>query len=222
MNQIRTDFDRIATLSDNEWDHNIHYHEFLLNHIPEPCELALDIGCGVGMFARRLAERSAQVVAIDLSPEMIAAAKRHSVEAANIDYQVADVLTWDYPAGVFDCVVSITTLHHLPLETMLVKMRDWLRPGGVLLVLDLYQPESSLNWLSSLVALPVSVILRLIKTGRIRESAEKRAAWDAHAQHDHYLRLSEVRRVCDAVIPGAAVRYHLLWRYSIVWTKPQG
>jgi SAM-dependent methyltransferase len=222
MDQIRADFDRIAALPGNDWNHNIHYHDFLLSHLPEPCQSALDMGCGTGAFARRLAERSAQVVAIDLSPQMIAAAGEQSAAFANIDYQVADALTWNYPTGAFDCAASIATLHHLPLETILIKMRDSLRPGGVLLVLDLYRPESTLSIkrLASLVALPVSVILRLIKTGRLREPAAKRAAYAAHGQHDRYPTLSEVRRVCNAIIPGASVRCHLLWRYSIIWRRP--
>lgn len=220
MDQIRTDFDRIAALPSNVWDHNIHYHDFLLSHVPESCQSALDVGCGMGAFARRLAARAAQVVAIDLSPEMIAVAREHSADFANIDYQVSDALTWNYPSGTFDCAASIATLHHLPLGIMLVNLRDSLRPSGVLLVLDLYQPGNLLNRLMSLVAFPVSIALRLINTGRVREAAAKRAAWDAHARHDRYLTLSEVRRVCEAIIPGASVRCHLLWRYSIIWDKP--
>ena len=45
---IQADFDRIALLSSDEWDHNSHYHSFLLKHIPPRCTQALEIGCGTG------------------------------------------------------------------------------------------------------------------------------------------------------------------------------
>jgi hypothetical protein len=46
-----------------------------------------------------------------------------------------------------------------------------------------------------------------------------RAAWAEHEQYDSYLTLSEIRKACDEILPGALVRKHLLWRYSVVWKK---
>ena len=39
---IQADFDRIAALSDERWDHNSYYHPFLLQHLPPRCESVLD------------------------------------------------------------------------------------------------------------------------------------------------------------------------------------
>ncbi|MEV4472391.1 class I SAM-dependent methyltransferase [Nonomuraea sp. NPDC049504] len=39
------------------FDHNEHYHELLIRGIPEGAKQALDVGCGTGAFARRLAGR---------------------------------------------------------------------------------------------------------------------------------------------------------------------
>ncbi|MDQ3474268.1 MAG: class I SAM-dependent methyltransferase [Acidobacteriota bacterium] len=71
MSTIQEDFDRIALVSPDGATHNDYYHLFLLRQLPSPCVHSLDIGCGTGSFARRLAERSQQVLALDLSPEMI-------------------------------------------------------------------------------------------------------------------------------------------------------
>jgi hypothetical protein len=49
-----------------------------------------------------------------------------------------------------------------------------------------------------------------------------RDAWVAHAPNYVYPTLAQVREVCDRVLPGARVRRHLLWRYSIVWRAPGG
>ncbi|MGH2556683.1 MAG: class I SAM-dependent methyltransferase [Actinomycetota bacterium] len=51
----------------------------LLGAVPNPCDRALDIGCGQGEFARLLAQRAARVEGIDLSAAMVAASLRSSV-----------------------------------------------------------------------------------------------------------------------------------------------
>jgi SAM-dependent methyltransferase len=72
--KVRADFDRLAGLSEDGWDHNAHYHAFLLGQLPTRCGQALDVGCGTGSFARLLAGRCDQVLGIDLSPRMVAVA----------------------------------------------------------------------------------------------------------------------------------------------------
>jgi len=216
---VQADFDRIAPLVGAGWDHNSHYHGFLLKQLPPHCMETLDIGCGTGAFSRLLAQRSDRVLGLDLSPRMIEIARERSRATPNVDFQVADATAWKFPAARFDCVASIATLHHLPAETTLSRMRDALKPGGTLIVLDLFQEEGLADALTSGLAVPVNVALRLVKTGRLRRPRELRAAWAEHGRHDSYLTLAQVRQVCGSVLPGARVRKHLLWRYSITWQK---
>jgi ubiquinone/menaquinone biosynthesis C-methylase UbiE len=217
--KIRADFDRIALLERCEWDHNSHYHRFLMKHVPAHCEQALDIGCGTGSFSRLLATRSDRVLALDLSPQMIRAAMQMSGSYPNIDYRVADVTSWEFPTGRFECIASITTLHHLYLKEMLSKMESALKIGGSLVVLDLFRAASLSEFLMSAIAVPVSLALRLVKTGRLRESPDVRQAWAEHSKVDIYPTLCQVRQACARILPGAKVRRHLLWRYSLVWVK---
>ncbi|WP_207956924.1 class I SAM-dependent methyltransferase [Rubrobacter tropicus] len=218
------DFDRIADLSGTGgWDHNVHYHAFLLEQLPLRLGEALEVGCGTGQFARSLAERCERVLAIDLSPRMIEVARDRSKEHANIEYAVADANSWEFPEERFDCVASITTLHHLPLAPTLARIRDALKPGGTLLVLDLYQVRSVGDYLVGALGFPASKALKLAKTGRLsnRQSPELRRAWEEHGATDRYPTLAEVRGACaEAGLRGAKVRRHLLWRYSLVWRKP--
>lgn len=218
--KTQLDFDRIAVLSNNEWNHNNHYDAFLLKHIPQSSELdALEIGCGTGSFTRLLAQRFRRVLAIDLSPRMIEIAKDQSYQYHNIDFQVADVMTKEFPSKQFGCIASIATLHHLPFEPILYKMKEALKAGGMLLALDLFKAESLIDFSTSLLAIPVNITLRLIKNGQINESAEVKAAWAEHGRTDTYLTLSQVRQSCAMILPKAQIKRHLLWRYSIVWKK---
>ena len=217
MSTIQEEFDRIALVSPDGATHNDHYHNFLLQHVPANCQNALDLGCGTGTFARRLAECSQHVLAVDLSPEMIRLARERSAKFSNIDFELADVRDVLFQVGSFDCVTSIATLHHLPFEQMLLKMKAAVKPGGVLLLLDLFKPAGLADSLSNLVALPVSMGLRLKHHGRLLPQRQEREAWIAHERHDSYPRMTEVQRLCEQILPGATIRKHLLWRYSIVW-----
>jgi ubiquinone/menaquinone biosynthesis C-methylase UbiE len=224
MSTIQKDFDRIALISTASTDgaaHNDHYHNFLLRQLPSNCHDVLEIGCGRGAFARRLAERSEHVLALDLSPEMIRLAREHSAQFPNIDFQLADVGDVPFPIASFDCIATIATLHHLPFPEMLLKMKTALKPGGVLLVLDLFEPAGLSDSLLNLLAVPVSTSLRLIHHGRLLPRREVRDAWAAHERHDLYPTMTEVRALCASVLPGAKIKQHLLWRYSIVWEKAE-
>ncbi len=222
MSVIQSDFDRLAQFSQDGWDHNSHYHDFLLRHLPARCANALDVGCGTGMFSRRLAARTDHVLALDLSPEMIRVARERSAGYPNIDLQVADALTYEFPDGHFDCAASIAILHHLPLEAMLQKLARTLKPNGVLLVLDLFKAKGVIDKSIAGFAFHVHLALKWIKLGRLRDPAAVRVAWAEHGRHDTYLTLPQVRQACARVLPGAQVTRHLLFRYSIVWTKPGG
>jgi ubiquinone/menaquinone biosynthesis C-methylase UbiE len=242
MSTIQQDFDRIALVSEDGGAHNDHYHNFLLRHIPSNGQNVLEIGCGTGGFARRLAEHceagsagiagspagqpgggamlpAVRVRALDLSPEMIRLARERSSQFPNIEFELADICNRSLPEESFDCIASIATLHHLPYAETLLNMKAALKPGGVLLVLDLFEPAGLFDSLSNLVALPVSVGLRLIHHGRLLPRREERAAWKAHELHDLYPTMREVRELCASILPGAHIQQHLLWRYSIVWEK---
>ena len=220
METIRADFDRLSAFDSVGWNHNNHYHPTLLRQVPESCTESLEIGCGTGTFTRLLGQRSGHVLGLDLSPEMVRIARERSVDLLNIEYSLVDVLEWTFPAERFDCIASIATLHHLPLEEMLKKMKNALKPGGVLLILDLFKASGLSDLLLSAAAFPASFFMRLGKTGLARSSRMERQAWDEHGKHDQYLKVPEVRRICRNTLPGATIRKHFFWRYSITWRKP--
>jgi len=223
---ISKDFDRLATLDSGGWTANNHYHKFLLQHVPKNCERALEVGCGTGAFARLLAACAEHVMALDLSPEMIRVARSQSSQFGNLEFQLADINEADFPDEHFDCIATIATLHHTPLPAVLLKLKQALKPGGTLIVLDLFQPQRDLltpaGWRDAglnLVAMGASVSLRVIHNGRLRPPPEVRAAWEEHGTHDSYPSMTEVEALCADLFPGAQLRRHLLWRYSIVWKK---
>ncbi len=219
MSTVEADFDRLALFDDEGWTANNQYHSSLLRYVPENCENALEIGCGTGAFARALARRCRQVVALDLSAEMIRVARSRSSQFENVEFQLADAMTWSFPQSHFDFVCSIATLHHLEQRELLLKIKQTLKPGGVLVVLDLVQSDSLAERMSDVVALGVSGSLRLMHNGRLKPPREVRKAWEQHGKHDSYLTLGQVRALADEILPESRVERCLLWRYMLVYRK---
>ncbi|MFI5316888.1 MAG: class I SAM-dependent methyltransferase [Myxococcota bacterium] len=216
---IERDFDRIARLPDEPWDHNRLYHGVLLREVPLFARDALEIGCGTGELTAKLAARVGRVVALDLSAEMLAAARRRCAQLANVELVRADAQSFPLAAESFDVIASIATFHHLPLAATFERAKDALRPGGMLLCLDVVAERTPLGVARSLAALPLSALGRLCTSGRLRPPAELRDAWDAHGASDRYPPLAEVRRAAAEILPGSRVTQHFFWRYSIVWRK---
>lgn len=99
----------------------------------------LDVGCGDGVLATRLAQVGARVTGLDASANMIAAARRRAKAAGvEIDLVEGDAGGLPFPAGYFDCVVSVATLCFVddPRPTVRGMVRV-LKPGGRLILGEL-------------------------------------------------------------------------------------
>ncbi len=219
LKSIQSDFDRIALLAGETWNHNAQYHKFLMNRNPERSRNVLEIGCGTGEYSRLLAGRAERVLAIDLSPQMIRLANARSKLYPNIDFIEGDVMEYQLPDNQFDCIATLATIHHLPIETTLRKIRKALKPGGTFICLDLYQRFNLKDLLFDSVAYPANLFLTLIKTGKPKPSRGVREAYAEHGKTDTYLTLSQIEQICADILPDALVSRHLFWRYSIIWKK---
>lgn len=219
MSSVEADFDRLALMDDEGWTANNHYHSSLLKHVPRNCENGIEIGCGTGAFARQLGMSCKRVVALDLSAEMIRVAQSRSTQHPNLEFVLADAMTWDFPEAHFDFICSIATLHHTEQRPLLTKMKDALKPHGVLVVLDLVESHGLIERMIDVAGFGLSGALRLLHNGRLNPPAEVRKAWEQHGQHDSYLSIDQVRALADDILPGAKVSRCLLWRYKLVCQK---
>jgi SAM-dependent methyltransferase len=91
----------------------------------------LELGCGTGYFTREMARSGADIVAIDISPELLEIA-RANCSAPNVRYEIQNAYELSYPDAVFDSVVGSSVLHHVEVEEALRKIYRVLKPGGTI------------------------------------------------------------------------------------------
>jgi ubiquinone/menaquinone biosynthesis C-methylase UbiE len=197
-------------VSTEPWNHNLHYHPLLLAWVPIPCSAALDVGCGDGVFTRKLSEQTKETIGIDRSHEMIGIARRSAGALQNVTFVEGDFLDYPLSEASFDFIVAIAVIHHMPLEVALRRMSDLLRPGGVLAVLGLGRAGSIIDVFIRAPAIPANWLLRI-----------RKGWWNSPAPVTQPLMTySEIKQVARAVLPGAVVRRRLFFRYSLRWRKP--
>ncbi|MGN8244215.1 SAM-dependent methyltransferase [Cellulomonas soli] len=118
-----------------------------------PGRRVLDLGCGPGLYAQRLARVGCEVTGVDLSRSSVAyareQARRHGLA---IEYRVQDFTTLDEPA-TYDLVLQVygelSTFSDEVRDDLLLRARRSLRPGGAV-VLDVStpvaHPPSARSW----------------------------------------------------------------------------
>lgn len=194
------------------WNHNIHYHSVVVSAVGDGCSRVLDVGCGEGMLARELSGRVSEVVGIDVDAPTVEVARRDAA-ADNVEYLVGDFLTHDFEAGSFDAVVSVVALHHMDTTAALERMGELVRPGGRVAVVGLARSRYPADLGFDLAGAVGTRLHKLTKT-----------FWETSAPKiwPPPLTYAQTRRIAENVLPGVQYRRHILWRYSLVWSKPAG
>jgi len=106
-----------------------------------PESVVVDLGAGSGQFTLAVAEACRRVVAVDVSPVMLAqlSEKLDRSPASNVEVAPAGFLTYEHSGDPADLVYSRLALHHLPdfwKAIALGRIADMLRPGGAFRLWD--------------------------------------------------------------------------------------
>ena len=110
-------------------DPAIRYVDELVLHYKEELEI-LELGCGFGHHARRLAVRlpHARVEGVDISENRITKAREGA--PSNVTFQVMDISDMKYPDGRFDLVLGFAVVHHVEVRGLMAEIHRILKPGG--------------------------------------------------------------------------------------------
>jgi 2-polyprenyl-3-methyl-5-hydroxy-6-metoxy-1,4-benzoquinol methylase len=193
------------------WNHNIHYHGVILNAVGDRAS-TLDVGCGDGLLARELAGNGRRVQAIDVDVDSIKRARLHD-SGVRVRYLHGDFLKSAITPESLDAVVSVAALHHMDEAAALRRMRDLVRPGGTVAVVGLARGSTPADLL---LAVAASIATRALRLRRGWSEVMAPTCWPPPSSY------RQIRRLARRELPGVRYRRHLLWRYSLVWIKPEG
>jgi 2-polyprenyl-3-methyl-5-hydroxy-6-metoxy-1,4-benzoquinol methylase len=88
----------------------------------------LEIGCGTGFFTEKFAATGARIFAVDISPELLAKARRRNlpvqVTFCEKRFEECDA------EGPFDAIIGSSILHHLDIDLSIERMKQLLKRGG--------------------------------------------------------------------------------------------
>lgn len=99
-----------------------------------PGAAVLEVGCGTGQLTDRLACSGFRLTAIDISPSMVAAARRR-LAGADVSFQATSFEDLATASASFDLVISSAAFHWIDPEVAFTKSARLLRPGGWLALL---------------------------------------------------------------------------------------
>jgi ubiquinone/menaquinone biosynthesis C-methylase UbiE len=96
-----------------------------------------DIGCGGGIYSQAWHELGAEVVGVDFSDQMVAAAREQAAGLSRISFQQGDATATGLPAASRDVVFERALIHHLKdYKACFAEAHRVLVPGGSLIVQD--------------------------------------------------------------------------------------
>lgn len=138
---LRMQFDRLAPVWDaRRGPEALAPLDAALDRLEEPPAAILDLGTGTGKGARFVAERfpAARVVGVDLSPGMVAEARRLLPPelAERVRFEVADASALPFRDAEFDLVLLLNMIPFFP------ELARVTAPGGAVVVVSFFGPET--------------------------------------------------------------------------------
>lgn len=144
-----------------------------------PNDRALELGCGTGSTAIRLAPHVAEILATDYSRTMLGIGRERAAEqgVTNVSFAQADVS--NAPEGPFDVVMAFNLLHLLEdFEGGLTRIAGLVKPGGFFISKTICKPEQGapLKFRLMMMIVPVMQLFGNWPQVRIRSIAEFESA----------------------------------------------
>jgi ubiquinone/menaquinone biosynthesis C-methylase UbiE len=159
----------------------------------------LDVACGPGILTAAIAKSAREVVAFDLTPQMLKKAAQRCSEAglANVTFREGNAAELPFADAVFDAVVTRLSVHHFDQpKRVMAEIFRVLRPGGSFVVADVISSEVAdeaelrnaieiLRDPSHVRMLPASELTSLVEEAGF--SVESLTTWDKPREFEEWM-----------------------------------
>lgn len=112
----------------------------------------LDLGCGSGENIIPLLAAGATVIAVDISPDLLAIAKKRvalSDQSDRVTFIEASAYDVPLPSGSVEAILCASLLHHLEIPAAMKEMRRLLKTECVVVVKEPVRFSKTFGWLRS-------------------------------------------------------------------------
>lgn len=165
--------------------------EYVRSHVRLRGSRILDVGCGGGLLAEAMAAEAADVLGIDLSPDVLDVARLHALESGiSVEYrQISVEALAEAVPGTFDAITCMEMLEHVPDPAAIIRAAArLLKPGGSLLVSTLNRTPKAF----ALAIVGAEYLARLLPRGTHKYSSFIRPSELAGWLRDAKLELVDV------------------------------
>lgn len=192
-----------------KWTTSPQRYAEVLDFVQKDAARAIDVGCGAGQLVMRLTERIPYVVGLDPSHSMIKIAKRYHRERGrdDVDFVMGKIETLPFPQHSFDFVTCYHILHFVPVEQALIWLRELLKPGGRLVVSEIWHPEASRVSFTDQASRALRLAPKQVRLYGFRKTwrilrFQTSPEWINQIRQYSFLNSEEFQTICSRLYPG--------------------
>jgi len=166
-------------ISECPFSHRESYNELLRLLSPIQGKKILELGCGTGDFSIWLAKQGARVTAVDIGPDLVAAARiLAEVNQVDCEFRQGNIMDLPFESATYDIGIGLATLHHLSEAEVLKVLRECcrvLKTGGTAVFEEPVENSKLFNFIQN--------VFPKIKGGSdYRPSILQRKAWTKYIE----------------------------------------
>jgi SAM-dependent methyltransferase len=178
------------------------HRDLFLQIVPPPGRRTVDIGCGEGRLTRHLKQLGHDVVGIDASPSLVAAARELD---PSIDIRVADAVAVPLGDASADIAIAFMSLHDI--DAMPAAVREIarvLQPGGRLCLAIVHPVNSAGRFETTDADAPFVIKGNYLNASTYADTVERDGlSMTFHSRHrpiqDYFMALEEAGLLVEAL-----------------------
>ncbi len=170
----------------------------------------LDVGCGNGSLAMFLRTPNNRVIGIDPSLSIEKAKELNTYN--NVEFIQTSFESFNSSEVKYDAIIFVASIHHMNMRDSLVKAKELLSKGGILIIVGIAKPSNFLDWLVEAIRVVPNAVISFIKKNTTSEDLDINVSYA-------FPSMNEVRRICTDTLPGYKLKYGLHYRYLLTWNK---